>query len=74
VLDLVGLSDRIYHRPGQLSRSAATRRGIARAIVTDPTVIVADEPTGGLGARSGGRNLEPLMCELQKGLNKTILW
>ncbi len=72
VLDLVGLSDRMYHRPGQLSGGQQQRVGIARAIVTDPTLIVADEPTGDLDARSAVEILN-LMDELQKGLNKTIL-
>jgi putative ABC transport system ATP-binding protein len=71
-LDLVGLSDRMYHRPGQLSGGQQQRVGIARAIVTDPTLIVADEPTGDLDARSAVEILN-LMGELQKGLNKTIL-
>lgn len=71
-LDLVGLSDRLSHRPGQLSGGQQQRVGIARAIVTDPTVIVADEPTGDLDARSAVEILN-LMGELQKGLNKTIL-
>jgi putative ABC transport system ATP-binding protein len=71
-LDLVGLSDRLYHRPGQLSGGQQQRVGIARAIVTDPTLIVADEPTGDLDARSAVEILN-LMGELQKGLNKTIL-
>ena len=71
-LDLVGLSDRMYHRPGQLSGGQQQRVGIARAIVTDPTLIVADEPTGDLDARSAVEILN-LMDELQKGLNKTIL-
>jgi putative ABC transport system ATP-binding protein len=71
-LDLVGLSDRLSHRPGQLSGGQQQRVGIARAIVTDPTLIVADEPTGDLDARSAVEIMN-LMCELQKGLNKTIL-
>jgi putative ABC transport system ATP-binding protein len=71
-LDLVGLSDRISHRPGQLSGGQQQRVGIARAIVTDPTLIVADEPTGDLDTRSAHEILD-LVGELKKGLNKTIL-
>src|SRR5262249_38192335 len=71
-LDLVRLSDRMSHRPGQLSGGQQQRAGIARAIVTDPTLIVADEPTGDLDTRSAHEILD-LMVELKSSLNKTIL-
>jgi putative ABC transport system ATP-binding protein len=71
-LDLVGLSDRLSHRPGQLSGGQQQRVGIARAIVTDPTIIVADEPTGDLDSKSATEILD-LMIELKGGLTKTII-
>lgn len=71
-LDLVRLSDRMKHRPGQLSGGQQQRVGIARAIVTDPTLLVADEPTGDLDAKSATEILD-LIGELQRGLNKTII-
>jgi putative ABC transport system ATP-binding protein len=71
-LDLTGLTNRIHHRPGQLSGGQQQRVGIARAIVTDPTLIVADEPTGDLDAKSADEILD-LLCEVRKTLNKTII-
>src|SRR5438128_9000376 len=71
-LDLVGLSNRMSHRPGMLSGGQQQRVGIARAIVTDPTLIVADEPTGDLDAKSADEILN-LMTELSTALKKTVI-
>ena len=71
-LGLVGLTDRMTHRPGQLSGGQQQRVGIARAMVTDPTLIVADEPTGDLDKKSADEILN-LMEILRSQLNKTII-
>jgi putative ABC transport system ATP-binding protein len=71
-LDLVRLSDRMDHRPGQLSGGQQQRVGIARAMVTDPELIVADEPTGDLDTKSADEILT-LMEILRGQLNKTII-
>lgn len=71
-LNLVGLENRQHHRPGQLSGGQQQRVGIARAMVTDPTLIVADEPTGDLDAKSATEILD-LLGELRRTLRKTII-
>ena len=72
VLRLVGLADRADHRPGQLSGGQQQRVAIARAIVTDPVVIVADEPTGDLDRVSAAEILD-LMDGLVRDYGKTVV-
>ena len=71
-LGLVRLSDRIHHYPCQLSGGQEQRVGIARAIVSDPTILLADEPTGNLD-RSAAQAIMALLTRLHQELNKTIL-
>ncbi len=71
-LNIVGLGDRMDHYPKQLSGGQEQRVAIARAIVTDPIILVADEPTGDLDKNSADEILT-LMERLNKEFNKTIL-
>ena len=71
-LDLVGLTDRMENYPRQLSGGQEQRVAVARAIVTDPDLLVADEPTGALDAKNAEEVLG-LMARLNEELGKTIL-
>ena len=71
-LELVGLKDRMKHKPAELSGGQEQRVGIARAIVTDPTMLLCDEPTGDLDRKSGDQILD-LLQGLNESHNKTII-
>ena len=71
-LKVVGLAERAKHYPRQLSGGQEQRVGIARAIVTDPTLLLADEPTGDLDRKSGDEILD-LLQALNRDLGKTIV-
>ena len=71
-LNIVGLGDRMFHYPRQLSGGQEQRVAIARAVVTDPTIIVADEPTGDLDAKNAQETLD-LLQQLNEQFEKTIV-
>jgi putative ABC transport system ATP-binding protein len=72
LLGLVGLGDRLHHRPDELSGGQRQRVSIARAIANDPAIVLADEPTGDVDTKTGDEILD-LMHDLNRNLGTTLI-
>ena len=72
ILELVGLGDRIHHRPAELSGGEQQRVAMARSLINDPDIIVADEPTGSVDSKTGKRIME-ILKKLHEEQKRTII-
>lgn len=72
ILNEVGLSDRIDHKPGELSGGEQQRVAVARALINDPRIVIADEPSGNLD-RNTAESLHNLITELKDNRNQTFI-
>ncbi|MFA6549025.1 MAG: ATP-binding cassette domain-containing protein, partial [Candidatus Margulisiibacteriota bacterium] len=73
LLEVVGLKERIYHKPSEMSGGQSQRVAIARALANDPSLILADEPTGNLDSKSGDEIIRLFKDLNQKGITLIIV-